>query len=153
MRRYMLAHAITKLRELQDRIDSGQVKEMFDLDHWWANVEYVDDERNECGTAGCFIGWACQENWFRDFGYELSLMQRREGRVKDLIPAFNGERCVNNREVERKLTEMFGFEYPSTIGFLIYSENYAEEKITPVVVAEQIESLLEVGEERFVESR
>jgi len=157
MNRNILAHAATKLRDLQDRLDSKQVAGRFDLDHWWANIDYFDDDENslECSTAGCFIGWACQENWFKDFGYEMTMLVSSGRGHMELMPSFNGKVCINNASVEEQLTRMFGFKHSSTVEFLIYSEHYAEQgdNLTPLVVAEQIESLLEVGEDAFVESR
>jgi hypothetical protein len=156
MREDMLRHAAMKLRELQARIDSGQVKERFDLDHWWAKVDYLDNGEYMCGTAGCFVGWACHENWFKDFGQEIALKKRplKHARNWDLMPAFNGLVCSNNSEVEEKLADMFGFSYSGTVWAIIYSENYAtttNDQITPVMVAERIEELIEVGEDEFCE--
>jgi hypothetical protein len=154
MREDMLRHAATKLRELQARIDSGQVKEGFNLDQWWEAVEYEEDNEVVCGTAGCFIGWAAHENWFKNFGYDMAIGSYKDGFYNRVMPSFNGHLCAGNHQVEAWATKMFGLEYPSTIQCLIYSEKYGceSDQITPLIVAERIEELLAAGENEFLES-
>lgn len=153
MRRDMLKHAVVKLRDLQKRIDQNETKFRFDLDYWW---DEDPDKDGSCGTAGCFIGWAAQENWFEAFGLKLELVRSMKTK-SNFVPRINMEPFRHLYAGCRLLSEAFSLERLETIEQIILAENYDQTDRalgpTPDDVADRIEELLFFGEARFLEER
>lgn len=139
--RPVLEFCITQLREIH-------AKELvFDMANWGSlDISHPFTEPEpDCGFAGCFVGWAAHQQWFDQFGVKVRLRGNMPTTLNDegldrgtgLIPLY-GLLGVEGRTVDR----------------VVLPEHYREiNNIRPVTaedVANRLQELLDMGEEKFL---
>ena len=107
-----------------------------------------DDLRNGCGTAACALGWIASTEAARAEGLRL------------VIPKYGDSYLVEYRQFRTKepLTGIdaawryFGFEFEVTAQYLFLPTKYGLKisRITPAMVANRMQIILDIGEAAFL---
>lgn len=148
-----LEYTRNKLLELEER------KALFDLGVWAdTHRETVVGGKTECGFAGCIVGWAAHEQWWKQFGMEIRLFANPLGSANILEPAvgvMNGNPAAgtlgSRREhLFRDLAVFFDVTV-DTIKRIILPEWY-DSMPSAGHCALRIERLIKEGEDNFLDS-
>lgn len=144
MRTDILAHASNELRALETELAAKEQLECFDMGHWFVPGTGTDPK---CGSAGCFIGWAGIRGWFEQWGLKITFEPRVIG-ADFQVPRF-GIDGFSHSHMESVIRKFFGLEYNDTVRMLVEPEHY-EDDVSPSMVADRIDRLIEVGEDQFL---
>lgn len=111
-------------------------------------------EDPSCGFAGCFMGWAAHQQWFDRFGVPLRIKKAFEHSSAALTLQVSSPNAIaDHAEAIDAVSKMMGIE-EHTLDQIILPDNYPmhDSDITPIVVANRLQRLLDSGDELlFVE--
>ena len=145
MREDVVKALLDGMRQVRDRVNAGT--DAFDLDQW-------KDTKCTCGFAGCLIGWAAHMQWLEPLGIKLGLVETQPWpTVSFMAPTIDGVLADDHVGGNTyALAKALGVNQYA-LQLLIYSENYGEncERVTPDLVIERLEYLLECGEDYFLD--
>lgn len=133
MKRKRLEHLIKVLRRAERKIKASPRKYKFDLGTWGH-----ESTGPRCHTVACAAGWAVLDPDFQKAG----LRQRQYGSVS-LVPTFGG------REGEMAMAQFLDIG-SDTAWYLFFGAGSYPDKPKPKDVIKKIQTLLKVGEARFV---
>lgn len=145
MREDVVKALLDGMRQVRARVNAGT--DAFDLDQW-------KDAKSTCGFAGCMIGWAAHMQWLEPLGIKLGLEETSPwATVTFMAPTIDGMLADNHvGGTNQALSKALGIDH-YVLQLLIYSENYGDdcEQVTPDLVIERLEYLLECGENAFLD--
>lgn len=145
MRTDILAHASNQLRALETELEAKDQMRRFDMNQWFAPGIGTD---LKCSSAGCFIGWAGIRGWFEQWGLKITFEPTVIGGDFQ-VPRF-GIDGISYSYREPVLRRFFGLEHNDTVEMLVRPEYY-EGGASPSMVADRIDMLIELGENRFLQ--